>query len=243
MKKFSLFETTVIGFLFGVVVSTSLVFLVGAEHFVGNILRWASLIPLGNIAGIPVEATLSNQFFFVLGVFTLYGLLFGALLRFGVRARLLGAVFVLFVVGVTSEQYVGLVNSPQNHEVFMQKEASVFKTINKAQGKYFGMEARGDLDGDNDEDVVFIVPREDEVYGKIYYLTTALKNNDGHEGTNLVFLGYGVNPKSIIINNRVVDVGYLMGSDQENETGSQLRDLYFRVSNGVLVESDVVPDR
>lgn len=62
--------------------------------------------------------------------------------------------------------------------------------------KYFGNEAKKDLDGDGDEDVAFLFTRNTGGSGTFYYFAGALNTDAGYVGTDAVFLGDRVAPQT-----------------------------------------------
>lgn len=62
--------------------------------------------------------------------------------------------------------------------------------------RYFGNEAYQDLDGDGDEDVVFLITQETGGSGTFFYLVGALKEDDGYIGTHAVYIGDRIAPQT-----------------------------------------------
>ncbi len=60
---------------------------------------------------------------------------------------------------------------------------------------YFGNEARGDLDGDGDEDIAFLVTHQPGGSGTFYYLAGAINMGAGYQGTSLMFIGDRIAPQ------------------------------------------------
>lgn len=76
--------------------------------------------------------------------------------------------------------------------------------------KVFGNEVKGDFNGDNREDVAFIVIQSGNGSGTFYYAAVALQNQDGSfKGTNAVFLGDRVAPQNILYSSGVLAVNYV----------------------------------
>lgn len=63
--------------------------------------------------------------------------------------------------------------------------------------KYFGNEARLDLNADGQEDVAFIITREPGGSGTFYYAVAAVKTDEGYVGSDGYFLGDRIAPQSI----------------------------------------------
>ncbi|MBL8158052.1 hypothetical protein JNK62_00750 [bacterium] len=73
---------------------------------------------------------------------------------------------------------------------------------------YFGNEAKGDLDGDGDEDSAFILIQNGGGSGTFVYVVAALKDGEGYRGTNGILLGDRVAPQSTEIQDGKVIVNY-----------------------------------
>jgi hypothetical protein len=229
MRKFTPFETAILGFFVGVIVAVCLAFFTSSNMFLGQIIRWVSLLPAGYMLGVPV-GHLVYEFLFVVLVYTFYGFVIGAVLQFTItdKTKLAAGLMALVFLGMGTEQYFGMVFQPAEAE---QHIAQVFQATEHARSakegsnktvQYFGTEAHGDLNADGKDDVAFLIPRNDETRGTIYYLSTALATDAGYTGTNLLFLGDEVTPKNISIKDGVIDVEY---------AGTHM---YRRVVNGVL---------
>ena len=84
--------------------------------------------------------------------------------------------------------------------------------------KYFGNEARGDLNGDGVEDVAFLLTQETGGSGTFYYIVAALGDkNGGYTGTNGIFLGDRIAPQTTEIKNGEITVNYA-----ERKTGAPM---------------------
>lgn len=62
--------------------------------------------------------------------------------------------------------------------------------------RYFGNDISHDVDGDGEEDVVFLVTRETNS-GIWYYVVAALKRGDGYEGSKAVLIGIDIAPQTL----------------------------------------------
>jgi heat shock protein HslJ len=62
--------------------------------------------------------------------------------------------------------------------------------------RYFGADARGDLNGDGKEDVVFVLTQETSGTGVFYYVVAALAAESGYRGSNGLLLGDRIAPES-----------------------------------------------
>ncbi len=90
---------------------------------------------------------------------------------------------------IISGEFVQLVDGVSETAI-AQGSASTMKT------QYFGNEARGDLDGDGDEDVVFLITQEGGGSGTFFYLVGAIKEEKGYRGTNAVLIGDRIAPQT-----------------------------------------------
>ncbi len=78
-------------------------------------------------------------------------------------------------------------------------------TMASAGIKYFGNEARGDVNGDKLEDVVFLFTYDGGGSGTFYYVAAALKNSDGsYKGTNAFLVGDRIAPQTTEIHEIVI---------------------------------------
>ena len=62
--------------------------------------------------------------------------------------------------------------------------------------RYFGNEVRGDLDGDGDEDVAFLVTYEPANSGPYFFLAGAINEGGKYRGTHLMLIGDHVAPQT-----------------------------------------------
>ncbi len=69
---------------------------------------------------------------------------------------------------------------------------SASKTITR----YFGNEAYGDVDGDDDNDLVFLITQSTGGTGTFYYAAVAYRTSTGYKLTNTFFVGDRIAPQS-----------------------------------------------
>lgn len=62
--------------------------------------------------------------------------------------------------------------------------------------RYFGNEVRGDLDGDGDEDVAFLITQDGGGSGTFYYLVGAINEGEGYRGTHAMLIGDRIAPQT-----------------------------------------------
>ncbi len=91
----------------------------------------------------------------------------------------------------------------QNGESVIEAEPG---SSTKIDTRYFGYESFGDLNGDGQEDVVFVLTQNKGGSGTFYYVVAAFKTEDGYQGTNGVLLGDRIAPQTTTIENGVVKV-------------------------------------
>lgn len=62
--------------------------------------------------------------------------------------------------------------------------------------RYFGNEARGDLNGDGMADVAFLLTQQSGGTGTFFYVVAALGGKDGYRGSQAFFLGDRIAPQT-----------------------------------------------
>ena len=86
--------------------------------------------------------------------------------------------------------------------------SSTCGAITKITTRYFGNEARGDLNGDGLADVAFLVTQNAGGSGTFYYAVAALQVKNGYEGTNALLLGDRIAPQSAEVRSGELIVNY-----------------------------------
>lgn len=66
----------------------------------------------------------------------------------------------------------------------------------KITTSYFGNEAYGDIDGDDDNDAAFLITQDTGGTGIFYYVVVALRTPTGYKLTNTFFVGDRITPQS-----------------------------------------------
>lgn len=99
--------------------------------------------------------------------------------------------------------------------------------------QYFGNEARGDLDNDGDEDVVFLLTQNSGGTGTYFYLVGALKEEKGYRGTRAVLIGDRIAPQTTEFKDGITIVNYGDRKPGEPMTAdpSQGKSLYLKYSS------------
>jgi heat shock protein HslJ len=82
--------------------------------------------------------------------------------------------------------------------------------------KYFGNEARGDIDGDSTEDVAFLITQETGGSGTFFYATAQLNTTEGVRYADATFIGDRIAPQSTQIENGLVLVNYAERAPEES---------------------------
>lgn len=234
MNKPGITETTILGLLFGSGIAAYLTYLIGSEGPIGKILELVSLRPVLEQILLALGPNLSNTvsliitFVFFLTVFTAYGTLVGLVLKFSSKTKYIVATFLVLIIIIAGEH---IFHTQRFVPVLESQDlpALATKSLERKPEKYFGMEAYGDLSGDEKDDVAFIINRKDPERGMLYYLVAALSTPEGHEGTNLIFLGDKNKPEKIRIENQKVII------ELSTETNERIN-LLAQLSEGALVK-------
>jgi hypothetical protein len=207
MNKITIFESSIIGLFIGVIVAAYLTFLTSVEGFISMPLSFLSWTPVLKMIPIPENYLLVASFVFCVAVFTLYGSLVGSLLKKNTKVGIF-AVIILIAMGgwAIAAQYNAPLPLPPIPTTLVS--ATVINREPKTPKPYFGTEAFGDLDGDSKDDVAFLITRNDEDMPTMYYLSSALEIDGGHKGTNLIYLGEKMHPKSLVISGGVIAITY-----------------------------------
>lgn len=73
---------------------------------------------------------------------------------------------------------------------------SAIGSATKTITRYFGNEAYGDVDGDDDNDLVFLITQSTGGTGTFYYAAVAYRTPTGYKLTNTFFVGDRIAPQS-----------------------------------------------
>ena len=98
-------------------------------------------------------------------------------------------------------------------EVIILKNGSFDSPISSSSAtvittKYFGNEAKGDLNDDGKEDTAFLLTQYGGGTGVFFYVVSALNTGNGYKITNSVFLGDRISPQSTEIKDGKIIVNY-----------------------------------
>lgn len=235
MKKFTIFESAIIGLFVGVIFATYLVYVVSMDSFRGAALSWLVLLPLYAKLGIVYSQSLTQIFFGTVLVFTVYGAIFGVIGFLGKKVMItLITLAVLAFLFTAFEQVTNSSNivAADNGTLV----AAVYRSRASEPNQYFGsLESRGDLNSDGREDIAFIASREDQERGSLFYVMASLATDAGHTGTNMVFMGDKVKPVSMVVSNNKIIVTY---SDLKDKKASTTNEYFYEIISGVLIKSD-----
>lgn len=104
--------------------------------------------------------------------------------------------------------------------------------------RYFGNEARGDLNGDGREDVAFLLTQSGGGSGTFYLVTVALGTEKGYQGLNTILLGDRIAPQTTEIRDGQLIVNFATRKDGEPMTSSPSVGVskYLRVVDNRLTE-------
>lgn len=82
-------------------------------------------------------------------------------------------------------------------------------TVGSQGTRYFGNEARGDIDGDGATDIAYLITQETGGSGTFFYLVGALKQSNGsYKGTQAMLIGDRIAPQTTEFRNGLVIVNY-----------------------------------
>jgi hypothetical protein len=102
----------------------------------------------------------------------------------------------------------------------------------------FGNEAQGDLNGDGQPDMAFLLTQNGGGTGTFFYVAVALKMANGYQGTNAVYIGDRIAPQTTEIKNGELIVNYADRKPGEPFSADPSLGIskYLKVTNGQLVE-------
>jgi hypothetical protein len=112
--------------------------------------------------------------------------------------------------------------------------AATTDSTSKIITRYFGNEARGDINGDGRDDLAFLLTQERGGTGIFYYAVAVLDTASGFVTTNTFFIGDRIAPQTINIMDGIINVNYAERKPGEPFTA--------RPSIGVTKYLKVTPD-
>mgnify|MGYP003393289886 CR=1 FL=1 len=93
-------------------------------------------------------------------------------------------------------------NEKQGDGTFVDYRSGVYQigdetvTLGVGGATYFGNEVMGDIDGDGDEDVAFLITHDGGGSGTFYYLAGAINDGAEYHGTNAMLIGDRIGPQT-----------------------------------------------
>jgi len=127
----------------------------------------------------------------------------------------------------------------------MSEAQLVPEAASRVVTRYFGNELRHDLDGDGDEDLVFLLTRETGGSGVYYYVVAALATPGGPVGSHGLLLGDRIAPQSIDAGSQgTVTVNYAERANGDSFTvpPSVARSLWLRFDPATRQFGELVRD-
>ncbi len=103
----------------------------------------------------------------------------------------------------------------------------------KTTTRYFGNEAHGDLNGDGQEDMAYLITYDGGGSGLFYFVVAAIKTADGYQVTNPFLVGDRIAPQTTEIHSGELRVNYATRGQGEPMTAQP--------SQGVTMRLKVTP--
>ena len=237
MKRFIVLESSILAFFIGVIVSTYILFLDSVNGYLSPVLNYISLRPVVETLAVANIYQLVAHFLLYIAVYIIYGLVIGLIIRKYSKFIFVAIPLIILILGYVAFQQISHYGVSNNVNKDISDIGYVYvppvrRATNEVKNdQYFGNEAHGDLNGDGLDDIAFIISRNDPDRGILYYLAGSLATENGHAGTNLLFLGDKVEPKSISIATGTIDVAYINHSIK-NSTST--KDFFAGVIKGNL---------
>ncbi|MEN9390676.1 MAG: hypothetical protein RLZZ283_776 [Candidatus Parcubacteria bacterium] len=110
------------------------------------------------------------------------------------------AIVVLVAAFYAFNSYI--YNEKQGDGLFTDYRSGVYQiggetvTLGVGGATYFGNEIMGDIDGDGNEDVAFLITHDGGGSGTFYYLVGAINKGAGYLGTQAMLIGDRIAPQS-----------------------------------------------
>ncbi|HRH26293.1 MAG TPA: hypothetical protein PLF31_02385 [Candidatus Paceibacterota bacterium] len=218
MRKITIFEASIIGFLIGSILATYMAFIRGTEGFIGSILRVASLEFL--LQYLPVveryDLLVPFLFFILVGIF--YAIIIAIVNKVSNKAKYLVILGIIVIFSIAIQQTIGVKNNVHSSAIDDFLPAAVIKSSKKELGQYFGTEKIGDINGDGIDDIVFVVQEETKKEGvpvTYQYVAASIKEGNSYRGTNIVFVGKDIEITKLEISSSTAYVTYTKDGDAE----------------------------
>lgn len=110
----------------------------------------------------------------------------------------------------------------------------------KVATEYFGNEAYSDIDGDNDNDFVYLITQSTGGTGTFYYAVAGLRVDNTYKITNTVFVGDRIAPQSTDINEDTKEIRVNFADRKKDEPMSTEptvgKTLVLKVNQGGVLE-------
>lgn len=118
-----------------------------------------------------------------------------------------------------------------------KSEVTIAGSAGQIITRYFGNDARGDLNGDNKEDLAYLLTQERGGSGVFYYVVVALSNGQNYQATNVVFLGDRIAPQTSEIKDQKLIVNYADRNPDEPMSTSPTQGVskYLQIVDGQLI--------
>lgn len=117
---------------------------------------------------------------------------------------------------IVNGESIELISGLSELEIDSNPDTSTRTPASTRITRYFGNDAKGDLDGDGSEDVAFIITQQTGGTGTFYYVTALLNTADGKVGTEAVPIGDRIAPQSTSIEGGILSVNYMDRKDGES---------------------------
>lgn len=102
-------------------------------------------------------------------------------------------------------------------------------SASKITTRYFGNEAGGDLNGDGQQDMAYLITRDTGGSGTFFYVVAALKTAEGYQPTNAVLVGDRIAPQTTEIVAGELRVNYAERKPGEPMTAQPSRGVTMRL--------------
>lgn len=243
MKKIQIFESAIIGFFVGVIVSTYILFITSNGKSLGLLLNTVSLTPLLKV--LPqshINSLIANFVFYIL-VFIIYGIILGMFMSKNIKVKIfIFLLIALMCTGIFFEQK-NIHNSPISiSENSFENTVVSPATMSSKKAQYFKNQTHGDLNNDNLNDTAFVLEGIDDQGNQEYYLAASLNSNNGYIDTNLIFIKQQISITGITIENNTIQVSYTQTTEDKPVSEELvIENFYAKIIDTKLEEIKEVP--